>query len=95
MKAEDYKQKVKEIEQEAWNKKIRLSKEFALLNNPYKVGDKITDHIGTIIITSITPCRQTFSGLPICNYNGDNLTKKGTISKREPSRVVYQSNILK
>lgn len=71
-----------------------LLTKYALDNNPYKVGDLIEDHTGKGIILKIQPTRTHFNEYSECIYYCDNLTKNGSISKREPTRWIYQSNIL-
>jgi len=70
-----------------------LYREFAYANNPYKHGDIVTDHIGSIKIEKI----QIYLGLnpyPQCVYIGVELTKKGEPNKRGNKRNIYQSNII-
>lgn len=67
-----------------------------LENNPYKVGDIIKDHIGFARIKRIiAPCYSgSGSRIPCCTYDCENLTKKLEVNKREPTRVVWQSNVI-
>ena len=53
MTKNEYKLQLEKLEKEFQAKKIILIKEFALSNNPYKIGDKISDQCSTIEITEI------------------------------------------
>ena len=66
--------------------------EFVKANNPYKIGDKVTDHIGTIIIEKIA-CNWGYSGVPCAVYFGVELNKDGKPNKRGNKRTAWQSNI--
>lgn len=64
-----------------------------VLKKRYLVGSLISDHIGSgrIISTHVV-----FSGDSInfsINFKCENLTKKGTINKREPTRIIYGCNL--
>ena len=91
---ENYKVKVAEIEAEATKKKRSLAIEFANANNPYKKGDIVTDHIGSLRIEKMT---WTFGFnnniLPYCHYYGIELKKDGTPMKKQSARAVSQTNI--
>lgn len=97
MNFEEYQSKKNLILKENEERLKKLDFHFAMSNNPHNIGDKIKDHIGTIIIKEIGWHRNMGSKeLPACCvYTGDNLTKKGTINKKEPIRTVYQTNIIK
>lgn len=94
MTKEEFKKEVLRIEQEASRKKLELYNRCAEENNPYKVGDIVEDHISKGRIRSWSLAR-TFSDIPCLSYFCDNLTRKGDINKREPTRYIYQSNIIK
>lgn len=94
MTLEEYKANIKKADEDCFNQKKQIAKEYAFSNNPYKVGDKITDHISSIRITSISFYSHGWYEIPGCIYTGDNLLKTGAINKREPIRKVHQSNIL-
>ena len=97
MTKEVYDKKWMEIKRSFEAAKDELYKEFAYANNPYKIGDIVTDHIGTTVkIEKI----QIYLGLgiypqcvPQCVYTGVELTKKGEPNKKGNKRSVYQSNI--
>jgi len=93
MNRKEYLQKLEELEIELKNKKVELMRDFVIENNPYKIGDKVTDHIGSIIIEKIG-----FSwgyNNPCATYFGTELKKDGTPTKRLTKRTVWQSNIVK
>ena len=94
MTKEELNERILIIGMEATIKKNDLYKEYALSHNPYKVGDVITDHIGSGRIRSIYVTIGQMDE-PMCVYICDNLTKSGKISKREPQRHIYQKNIRK
>jgi hypothetical protein len=58
-------------------------------NNPYKVGDTFTDHIGSIKIEKIM---YDYSMRLCCVYNGSELKKDGTPRKDGAKRNAWQSN---
>jgi len=93
MSYEEYLQKAKELESEFQNKKIVLMKAYVSANNPYKIGDKITDHMGTIIIEKIG-FNRSMDGKPTATYTGLELKKDGTPTKKESRREVFLSNII-
>jgi hypothetical protein len=92
MTQEVYLEKMMQIDRSYKAAKDELYKEFAYANNPYKIGDIVTDRIGTVKIEKI----QIYLGLhtfPQCVYTGVELTKKGEPNKKGNKRSVYQSNI--
>lgn len=109
MTKQEYDEKLKVIEENYDLLKKDLYKNFAFANNPYKVGDIITDHIGSIKIEKIRFKRPPYNFLPTspecvyegiellpqCVYEGIELTKKGEPKKNESRRIVYQDNINK
>lgn len=92
MTKEQYNYQKKHLEEEWRNKQRDLAKEYALSNNPHKIGDVITDHIKTIKIESIAFYNGGSS--PECLYKGIQYNKSGSISKRQDDNKIYQSNII-
>ena len=91
MNREELNQRLDELEiqfQENRTKEIML---YCLENNNYKVGDKFTDHIGSIIIEKINYSTSSFC----CVYYGIELKKDGTPRKDGSKRQVWQSNEIK
>jgi hypothetical protein len=89
----EYQLKLNQINKDYELKLKSLAKECALSNNPYKIGDVVTDHMGSIKIEQI---QFTLGGvnLPQCAYTGIELTKKGEPNKRGTKRRIYQSSII-
>jgi|LakMenEpi03Aug12_release.lakeMendotaPanAssembly.Ray.scaffolds.fasta_scaffold1040893_1 hypothetical protein len=88
-----YDKKLMEIKMSFEAAKEELYREFAYANNPYKIGDIVTDNTGTIKIEKI----KIYLGLgiyPQCVYFGVELTKKGEPNKRGNKRSIYQSSII-
>lgn len=95
MTKEEYQLKYKEITQQEDERKKSLAKDYANSNNPYKIGDIITDHVGSIKIEEIKYSLYTsFDTLPCCVFIGTEITKKGELNKRGKKRMIYQTNII-
>lgn len=93
MNKSEYILRLDDIKSKYDHERLSIGKQYALSNNPYEIGDKITDHIGSGIITKIQVYHNMHS-MPSCVYNVNNLTKSGQISKREPYRMIYQINVI-
>lgn len=89
MTLEELKDKERLMQIDFKNKLEGLRKEYCQCNNNYCVGDKFTDHIGSIIIESI---RYWTSEKPCCVYYGTELKKDGTPRKDGSKRQAWQSN---
>ena len=94
MEIEIYKNKLKELELGFERQKLILMREFVDSNNPFHIGDKITDHIGSIIIEKIGYSYGYSNEHPYAIYTGLVLKKDGTPTKKLKKRTVYQLNIL-
>lgn len=68
-----------------------LFKKFAYANNPYKIGDIVSDHHTTIEIKKIGI--YISYGESSCVYTGIQLNKDGKPSKKQDTTTVYQMNI--
>ncbi len=69
----------------------KLIREFCDSNNPYKIGDIFTDHIGIIKIEQIGYDYSSINGTPCCIYKGSILNKDLTpTKKKEKTRTAYQ-----
>lgn len=69
-----------------------VAKKYCDANNPYKVGDVFTDHIGSIIIERIE-YHTSLGSYYCCVYYGTILNKDGTPTKKKGNkRFAYQSN---
>ena len=64
---------------------------YALSHSTVKIGDMITDHLGSIIVESIL---LNNANEPSCIYKGINLLKSGKVSKRQKKRYLYQVNLV-
>lgn len=91
MNKEEFDKKLKEIDIEYQLNKKEVIKEFCNANNPYKIGDKFTDHIGSIIIERIGYL-YSLTSIPSCSYTGIELKKDGTPKKGNIKRRAYQCN---
>lgn len=88
----EYKDKIKEIEDNATQSKTKLQIEYANFHNPYKKGDIVTDHIGSIIIEFWKI--SVYNKIPSCVYWGLELKKDKTPKKIPTRRDVWQENII-
>jgi hypothetical protein len=68
-------------------------KRYALANNPYKIGDLVTDHVATIKVEKIT--FHVSYGESQCVYTGTQLNKDGKVNKKQDHNTVFQQNIEK
>ena len=92
MEYKEYEDKLKELKVEFEQKKERLIKEYVDANNPYKIGDKVTDHANSIIIEKIK-YHISLTGIPCAVYYGPELKKDGTPKKNGNKTYVYQINL--
>ena len=94
MTIQEYKEKQKELKAEYTKKGQALDIEFANANNPYKVGDIVTDHVGSIEVERIS-YGYSIDYVPCVIYIGTELKKDGTKKKNDSVRNVYSTNIRK
>jgi len=90
MKINEYNNKMVVLKNEYNEKVSELKKEYALLNNIVKVGDIVTDHIGSVKVDKILVWETSD---PSCVYKGTEYTKAGKPTKRGNKRNVYQINL--
>ena len=90
---DEYKKRLQVIDNERQKQVNRLNIEFANANNPYTIGDKVTDHNGTILIEKINHTAGAYNHLPSCVYFGLELKKDGKPRKDNNKRNLWQSNI--
>ena len=50
MEYQEYEDRLRELKVEFEQKKTKLVKEYVDANNPYKIGDKVTDHYQNVSI---------------------------------------------
>lgn len=93
MTLEEYKARLADLEKEHKAKRNELARNYAMSNNPYKIGDILQDHYQIIKVERIGYGYNLY-GLPECWYRGTQLTKKFEPKKRQDldSRMV-QSNV--
>ena len=91
MTYEDYKKELDLIKKDAAAKEDALIIKFVNSNNPHKIGDVVTDNIGSIIIDKIKCSR---GATPCAVYYGVELTKKGQPNRRGERRGIYQSDLI-
>lgn len=92
MTAQEYKQKLEDLNDQYKKDKEKIMKEYALSNNPYKVGDIIRDHMITGRILKIS-CYVGWHEYPSCRYLCELLKKDGTPRKKYEEVEIYQNNI--
>lgn len=93
MDIEEYKKRIKAVEDEAEAKKKSLGVEYAMSHNSIAIGTVIEDHIGRIKVEKISVQIPSFQSVPVCVYFGVEITKADTPSKKGAKRWVYQSNL--
>jgi hypothetical protein len=93
MTLEEMKEKINIIERESVIKIKAIQREFAILNNPYKIGDIIEDHQCKIQINDIK--YAVFYGVPSSVYYGTLIQKNGKPFKSNKQGCIYQTNIKK
>lgn len=81
------------IEKEYESAKKCIIRQYCNTNNPYKVGDIFTDHIGSVKIESIG--YYYHKNEPCCIYIGPELKKNGEPRKDGSIRQAWQSNEVK
>ncbi len=86
----EYNNERNRIDNEAWHLKRILNREYALSHNNVKIGDIVTDHLGSVQIESI---RIYHHEPPSCIYRGTCYTKTGKPCKLGKKRDLYQINI--
>ena len=92
MTLQEYKDKLQEIKNETTKKEQTLAIEYAKANNPHKIGDIVTDHVGSVIVEKMN-YTMTFNNIPCVVYVGSELNKDGTKKKKNSVRNVYQNNL--
>lgn len=95
MELKEYKQKLSDLTSQYEQDKTLLAKAYAFSNNELKVGDTVTDNVGTITIEKIQFTTGSIwnSTFPECVYYGAELKKDLTPRKDGSKRKIYQSNI--
>lgn len=91
MTKDELKAKLASLEKEYELNQRGIYREYALANNPHKIGDIIKDHIKTLVIEKIKV--YISFGESECVYYGIILTSAGKPSKNQ-DQCIYQSNII-
>lgn len=94
MTKEEYIERKNKLEEDYQKAYKKLAYEYAIANSPYKVGDIVTDFVGSLKIEKVKV--STFvmdKNLPYCVYYGTDVNKNGSLAKRNSGRGVIQSNI--
>ena len=94
MTLEELNQNIDSIYKEYESKRKDLVRKYCDANNPYKIGDKFTDHNGTILIESIK-YNIDYMIKPCCIYFGRELKKDGKLKKNMAKRNAWQLNDIK
>lgn len=94
MTREEYRERLKHIHDDCKRRCKELAKEYALSNNPYKVGDIVEDDIGKLKIERIEPVIY-LGDIPFCSYYGIELRKDGKQCMRQTGRCVHQTCVKK
>jgi len=94
MTKEEYFKQRKDLRLNLDTAELELAKKYAIANNPYKVGDRVTDHIGTIEIEKMTLSFTSRNDVPCLTYYGSIVNKDGSFRKNGERRNVWQSNII-
>ena len=92
MQYQEYEDRLRELKLEFEQKKTKLVKEYVDANNPYKIGDKVTDHVCSIRIEKIK-YHISLYGTPCAVYYGPELKKDGTPKKNGNKTYIYQTNL--
>ena len=94
MEYQEYEDRLRELKVEFEQKKMKLVKEYVDANNPYKIGDKVTDPYQEVsIIIEKIKYHISLYGFPCAVYYGPELKKDGTPKKNGNKTYVYQINL--
>ena len=85
------KEELAECEMRYEDEKRKILRKYAIDNNPYKQGDIITGHGTVIKIESMKIALYAYNG-PQMVYNGVQLNKDLSVSKRQINTEIYQSD---
>ncbi len=95
MNQTDYLSKKAEIKRRHGKELSNLAMEFVTKNTTTKIGDIVTDHIGSVKVERIE-CAYGFSDdYPIAVYHGTCYTKTGKPFKSGEERSIWGNNIVR
>lgn len=81
-----------EVLKQRHDKEIKkLKREYALTNNPIKIGDIVTDGYSTVKVEKIV---VYLNNPPCCVYRGPELNKNKTVKKNGKITDIYQTNLI-
>lgn len=86
MNIEEFKTKLVELEAKYVGDVQQLKKKYALSNNTVKLGDIVTDHMGSVLVTKIS---VNYSEVPSAVFHGRVLRRDLSPTKKESFRVVH------
>lgn len=92
MDYEIYRQRLEVLKQEYKYQKRKLAKDYATKHNTVKLGDVVTDNLGSVKVDKI---EYTTRDEPECYYWGVILTEFGKDTEHVKRRWIAQHNILK
>ena len=92
---QDYSKEINLLESKLKEKISLLAHEFVFSNNPYKIGDIITDEFSIIKIQKFKYCVGSKGYLPNICFIGIKLTKKLTIKKSGEIGRIWNSNVVR
>ncbi len=92
MTEQEYTERLARLEKEHQRAKSKLVREYALINNPYKVGDVLEDHYHTIKVEAMIP-QYSSNGFGEMLYVGVDLKKDLTPKKTQTGKHMYQENV--
>ncbi len=95
MNKDEYKKRVAEMEARYNKERLALAKAYADANNPYSVGDILTNGTTIIKVERIRYAQRSgYSEFPLCIYEGTALKKDLTPRKVQPLRgQLYQTQV--
>jgi len=93
MREDVYKANMKDINMRHEKALLNLDRDFAVSNSIVKIGDVVTDHIGSVKVESIKLYR-CFGELPRLSYYGIRLKKNGLPFVSGEKRSAYQMNLI-
>lgn len=88
-----YRNELTKLKRDYDNKVGNLQRDYAFSNSSVKVGDIVTDHIGSVKVDIILYTIVHNGDHPTCVYRGEEFTKAGKPRKKQSMRDVYQINL--
>lgn len=93
MTKQEYDERLAVLKKEYDRAKDNIAIEYAKSNNPYIVGDILSNDRGVIIRVDKIAYRYGIDGMPYCSYSGIALKKDLTPRKTKPfTDTIYQSD---